>query len=192
MSTQETARCFYTAMRAEINQHLNIVNQVYTIYLAGATALFAGSMNKGGNQNLLLLLPFLSLGAANMLASHERAIGSIAAYCARELDRFLGNDADAVVQWDKSVSIKKFKSGHYASNRAGALTLVVVPGLAALLLNGFKTLGSLGWTLPLNGMEIIIRLCTWLLCAACLYREAWLIIGTARYRQELGSQFTQR
>lgn len=191
MSTQETARCFYTAMRAEINQHLNIVNQVYTLYLAGASALFAGSMNKDGNQNLLLLIPFLSLGAANMLASHERAIGSIAAYCARELDKFLSNEMDSVVQWDKSLSIGRFKNSHYASNRAGGLTLVVIPGLAALFLNGFKTLRAASWTLPLNKIETTIKLTAWFLCAACLYRAASLIIETACYRKELGARFTK-
>jgi len=185
MSNPETARCFYTAMRAEVNQHLNIVNQVYTLYLAGTSALFAGSMNKDGNYNLLLLIPFLSLGAANMLVSHERAIGSIAAYCARELDKFLSEEKDSVVQWDRSESIERFKSGHYASNRAGALTLVVIPGLAALLLNGFKTLRASSWSLPLDKVNNLIKLLAWILCAVCLYRAASLIAETAQFRKEL-------
>jgi len=185
MSNPDTARCFYTVMRAEINQHLQIVNQVYTLYLAGTSALFAGSMNKDGNYNLLLLIPFLSLGAANMLVSHERAIGSIAAYCARELDKFLSEEKDSVVQWDRSESVERFKSGHYASNRAGALTLVVIPGLAALLLNGFKTLRALSWSLPLDKVDNLIKLLAWILCAVCLYRAASLISETAQFRKEL-------
>ena len=32
-SEQETARCYYTAMRFEINQYLQIINQIYTLYL---------------------------------------------------------------------------------------------------------------------------------------------------------------
>jgi len=191
MSNQETARCFYTAMRAEINQHLNIVNQVYTLYLAGTSALFAGSMSKDGNYNLLLLIPFLSLGAANMLVSHERAIGSIAAYCAQELDKFLSEEKDSVVQWDSSESIGRFKIGHYASNRAGALTLVVIPGLAALLLNGFKTFRASSWSLPLDKIDNFIKILAWFLCAVCLYRAASLIAETAKFRTELSEDPNQ-
>lgn len=61
MSQEETARCYYTAMRLELNQHLQIVNQIYTLYLGGVAALFAASLTREGKSNLLLLVPFLSL-----------------------------------------------------------------------------------------------------------------------------------
>jgi hypothetical protein len=180
MSDQETARCFYTAMRAEINQHLAIVNQIYTLYLAGITALFAGSLYKDGNPNLLLLIPFLSLGAANMLGSHERAIGSIAAYCAQDLNSILNKNGEAVVQWDRSKMLRNYKDSHYASNRAGGLTLIVIPGIAALFLNIFLRLSST------NPVWSQVKLIAWIAGALCLKRAGWVIIQTARYRKKLG------
>jgi hypothetical protein len=186
MTDQETARCFYTAMRAEINQHLSIINQIYTLYLAGVTALFAGSLNEDGNHNLILLIPFLSLGAANMLSSHERAIGSIAAYCAQDLDSVLNKDGESVVQWDRSRMLRNFKDSHYASNRAGGLTLVVIPGVVALALSIYFRISSPGHFIS------SIKICAWIVGLICLARAGWVIIQTAQYRKKLGDEMSVR
>jgi len=190
MSEQETARCFYSAMRSEINQHLLIVNQIYTLYLGGTTALFAGALHKEGNHNLLLLIPYLTLGAANMLGSHERAIGSIAAYCAQELEDSLSRNGEAVIQWDRSKNIRKFKDSHYASNRAGGLTLVVFPGIAALCLAVFFIYSSLSISPPVHS-GLWIKVIAASVGALCLVRASWIIIQTARYREKLGDMHNQ-
>lgn len=185
MSEQETARCFYTAMRSEINQHMVIVNQIFTLYLGGITVLFAGSLHRDGNHNLLLLIPFLSLGAANMLGSHERAIGSIAAYCVQDLDSILNKNGEPVVQWDRSRMLKRYKDGYYASNRAGGLTLIVFPGIAALFLNAYlrnnSGIHSVSW----------VKIVAWCVSILCLARAGWVIIQTARYRKKLDDSYNQ-
>lgn len=185
MSEQETARCYYTAMRSEINQRMVIVNQIFTLYLGGITVLFAGSPHKDGSHSLLLLIPFLSLGAANMLGSHERAIGSIAAYCAQDLDSILIKSGEPVVQWDRSRMLKRHKDGYYASNRAGGLTLIVFPGIAALFLNVYfrcdSGIHSVSW----------IKGLSWCVCTLCLARAGWVIIQTAQYRKKLVDSYTQ-
>lgn len=186
MSEQDTARCFYTAMRSEINQHLLIVNQIYTLYLGGTTALFAGALHRDGNHNLLLLIPYLSLGAANMLGSHERAIGSIAAYCAQELEVSLNTNGESVTQWDRSKNLRKFKDSHYASNRAGGLTLVVFPGIAALCLAAFFIYSSLTRLSPADHSGLGIKVIAACVGALCLVRAGWIIIETALYRKKLG------
>lgn len=152
MGEQETARCFYTAMRTEINQHLLIVNQVYTLYLGGTAALFAGALHKEGNHNLLTLIPYLTLGDVNILGSHERAIGSVAAYCAQELEDSLNKNGRAVTQWDRSKNIRKIKDSHYASYRVGGLTIVVFPGIAALCLAVFFIYSSLRISPPVHSV----------------------------------------
>jgi hypothetical protein len=190
MGEQETARCFYSAMRSEINQHLLIVNQIYTLYLGGTTALFAGALHKEGNHNLLLLIPYLSLGAANMLGSHERAIGSIAAYCAQELEDSLNKNGGAVTQWDRSKNLRKFKDSHFASNRAGGLTLVVFPGIAALGLAVFFIYSSLNVS-PVVSSGSWIKIIAACIGALCLVRAGWIIIQTARYRKRLGDMHNQ-
>jgi hypothetical protein len=190
MGEQETARCFYTAMRSEINQHLLIVNQIYTLYLGGTTALFAGALHKDGNYNLLLLIPYLTLGAANMLGSHERAIGSIAAYCAQELEDSLNKNGGGVTQWDRSKNIRKFKDSHYASNRAGGLTLVVFPGIAALCLAAFFICYSSRISPPVHS-GLWIKAIAACVGALCLIRASWIIIQTAQYRKKLGAMVNQ-
>jgi hypothetical protein len=133
-------------MRTEINQHLLIVNQIYTLYFAGITALFAAAVSKEGHRYLLLLIPFLSLGVANMIGTHERVIGSIAAYCVQELDPAFKRNGSHIVQWDNSDILKQLKENHYESNRAGGLTLIALPGTGALLISlVLKLYSQKGW-----------------------------------------------
>jgi hypothetical protein len=133
MAPADTARAYYTAMRTEINQHLQIVNQTQTLYLGAVTALFAGALGEHGNKNLLLLVPFLGLGAATIINSHERIIGCIAAYCARELGEFLEAHSEEAPQWDDSEVLTRLLDQHFGSNLFSSLYLIVLPGLAALL-----------------------------------------------------------
>jgi hypothetical protein len=58
-------------MRIEINQHLHLIDQIYTLYPAGATALFMASMSKDGKYSPLFLVPFLSLGSVRSLQSYQ-------------------------------------------------------------------------------------------------------------------------
>ena len=186
MREQETARCFYTAMRTEINQHLLIVNQIYTLYFAGITALFAAAVSKEGHRYLLLLIPFLSLGVANMIGTHERVIGSIAAYCVQELDPAFKRNGSHIVQWDNSDILKQLKENHYESNRAGGLTLIVLPGTGALLISlVFKLYSQKGWISPLD--IHLLWPAAWLTCLLCLAAAAKIIIKTAEYRRRVGN-----
>jgi hypothetical protein len=186
MSEQETARCFYTAMRTEINQHLLIVNQIYTLYFAGITALFAAALSKEGHRYLLLLIPFLSLGVANMIGTHERVIGGIAAYCVQELDPAFKRNGNYIVQWDNSDVLKQLAKSHYESNRAGSLTLIVLPGAGALLISiTLKLYSQKGWIGPLQTHPLWPV--AWLTCLLCLAAAATIIIKTAQYRRKVGN-----
>jgi hypothetical protein len=52
MTKEDTARCFYTVMRAELNQHLQTINQIYSLYLGAVAVLFAGAFSDN-NYDLL-------------------------------------------------------------------------------------------------------------------------------------------
>jgi hypothetical protein len=121
-----------------------------------------------------------------MLGSHERAIGSIAAYCAQELEDSLNTNGETVIQWDRSKNLRKFKDSHYASNRAGGLTLVVFPGIAALCLAAFFIYSSLTRLYPADHSGLGIKVIAACVGALCLVRAGWIIIQTARYRKKLG------
>ena len=173
-------------MRTEINQHLLIVNQIHTLYFAGVTALFAAAVSKEGHRYLLLLIPFLGLGVANMIGTHERAIGSIAAYCLQELDPAFKRNGSHIVQWDNSDILKQLKENHYESNRAGGLTLIVLPGAGALIISiTLKLYSQKGWISPL-GIHFLWPV-AWLTCISCLAGAAIIIIKTAQYRRRIGN-----
>jgi hypothetical protein len=170
-------------MRSEINQHLQIVNQIYTLYLAGATALFAASMSKDGKYNLLLLLPFLSLGAANLLGSHERNIGCIAAYCANNLDIILQEGGANVEQWDNSSMLYKLKNRNFNSNLFASLSLVVAPGVVALMISIYKFLTINGSPWPTYPLVML----GWFAGLACVIASLIVICCTTNYRNKMAS-----
>ena len=182
-SDEETARCYYAALRLEINQHLQIVNQIYTLYLGGVTALFVASLSIEGKFNLLLLVPFLSLGAANLLGSHERTIGCIAAYCAVHLDKVLNKNDVSVIQWDNSIMLDNLKNRNFISNQNASLSLIVAPGLAALVISILKFLILNGFHLPLQHPLVLIG---WFVGIICICFTVSIIEYTARYRKEMG------
>jgi hypothetical protein len=180
-SEQETARCYYTAMRFEINQHLQIINQIYTLYLAGTTALFVASMSKEGNYNLLLLVPFLSLGAANLLGSRERNIGCIAAYCSNELDKILQKDGACITQWDNSFVLHELRYRNFNSDQAASLMLVAAPGIVAWAISILKFFNLAGFPLP----KFPLVFAGWLAGPVCIICTVIIISLTARYRKRM-------
>jgi hypothetical protein len=175
MTKEDTARCFYTAMRTELNQHLLIINQIYSLYLGAATALFAGAFSSK-NFDLLYLVPFLSFGAANLLGSHDKAISCIAAYCAEVLDQIFSDTDSHVTQWDNSRMLENLKANHYNAQLRGGLMIVVIPGVIALLVAIIKT-GPLK-----NGIYMLA-----LTCGLYFLVGAFLIFSdTAEYRRKMG------
>jgi hypothetical protein len=172
-------------MRFEINQHLQIVNQIYTLYLAGATALFAASMSKDGKYNLLLLVPFLSLGAANLLGSHERNIGCIAAYCANNLEEVLRKNSSKVVQWDNSSMLFELKDSNFISNKAASLALVAAPGAVALAINICKFYTTMKG-FPSPTLLVCLVYLGWLFGIISIYFTYQIISNTAEYREKMG------
>jgi hypothetical protein len=183
VSEQETARCYYAAMRLEINQHLQIVNQIYTLYLAGVTALFAASMSRDGKYNLLLLLPFLSLGTANLLGSHERNIGCIAAYCASNLDIVLQKGGASVQQWDNSSMLCELKNKNFISNLFASMALVAAPGVVALIISIYKFSIINGFPYPRYPL-VLLGWVAGLFCVYCTFTVIW---HTAEYRKTMAS-----
>ncbi|MCX5953409.1 MAG: hypothetical protein NTZ40_07935 [Cyanobacteria bacterium] len=181
VSEQETARCYYTAMRFEINQHLQIINQIYTLYLAGTTALFVASMSKEGNYNLLLLVPFLSLGAANLLGSRERNIGCIAAYCSNELDKILQKNGASITQWDNSFVLHELRYRNFNSDQVASLMLVAAPGIVAWAISIFKFYKLVDFPFPKFPLVFL----GWLAGLVCICCTVLIIILTARYRKRM-------
>lgn len=179
MTKEDTARCFYTVMRAELNQHLQTINQIYSLYLGAVAVLFAGAFS-GNNYDLLYLVPFLGFGAASLLGSHDRAISCIAAYCAKELDDVFKATDSHITQWDNSPMLSDLKDSHYNSQRGGSLMIIVSPGVIALLSTLFLgKAGPLSWPLDTFGFFIGSYF------IVCSFLVIW---DTAEYRREMGGR----
>ncbi len=164
-------------MRTELNQHLQTINQIYSLYLGAVAVLFAGAFTSR-NYDLLYLVPFLGFGAASLLGSHDKAISCIAAYCAKELDEVFKATDSHITQWDNSTMLRDLKDRHYNSQRGGGLMIIVSPGVIALLFTmNFKNTLPLSWSIDTFGLF------TGLFFIISAIGVIW---DTAEYRRKMG------
>jgi hypothetical protein len=132
MSAGDTARVYYTAMRGELNQHLEIVHQTTNLYLGAVTLLFGAALKEPVTEEVILIVPFLSMSASIMIGHHERVTGTIAAFCAAELDPFLREIGESAPQWDNSHALDIYQKDLLISRFRGTALIVFLPGALAL------------------------------------------------------------
>jgi hypothetical protein len=94
-STTQVAPEYYKALRAEIVARYQMRDQIMIAYLGATGTLLSFALQKlqSGDQrlvqSLLVLLPFLSLGALSMIAQHQEQVTAYYQYFVIELRQFL-------------------------------------------------------------------------------------------------------
>ena len=123
---------YYSAARDAINNRVKLRDSVLIFYLASVATIFGAAFGTSLNTDLLLMVPFVALGASFMLSQHHTTIGSIVRYLALELNSPEEN-ATNIIHWDvsKSATNKNKKSMSLIVN--SHIVLVIFPALAALL-----------------------------------------------------------
>ena len=150
MSAGDTARAYYVALRGELNQHLAIAHQTLYLYLGAVTALFGTTLTIDGKQEILMIVPFLSLGASVIISHHERVTGTIAAYCAKELDGFLHEIGEHAPQWDNSHALDIYQKDLLLTRLWGNSLIIILPALIATIINWRFAIvfpGAMSWWL---------------------------------------------
>ncbi|WP_447469691.1 hypothetical protein [Vibrio harveyi] len=128
---------YYECARNETIQRIRLRDYILLIYLGATTATYGVALKNSLVAEVLLIVPFLALGAAIIISQHNSTIGSLARYCAKELGGKLSEilpDSN-IPQWDNS-NVLKGRSSYYVSLRAwGSVVILVVPCIPALVLN---------------------------------------------------------
>src|SRR5262245_43565578 len=108
MNAEETARKYYESARQELIQRIQLRDNVVLAFLVAIATIFGISLGTSTRSEILLIVPYLALGATVLVVQHHAVIGAIGDFLCRELEPFfikMGHDAP---QWDSSQAIKSY------------------------------------------------------------------------------------
>jgi len=137
----EAAIKFYEAAREEMMKRMKIRDNILIVYLGVITSLFAVAI-KMNSYNILLSVPFLTLGASLLIAEHYVAMGRLSFFCASEIAAFLIENKINVPQLDTSETYYKFTKFSVYARCVSYLILTELPPIMALCYNKQHALNS--------------------------------------------------
>ena len=96
---------YFKELRAETVERLKMRDQILLGYLAAAGALIGyGQQNAKFNLSLVLVVPFLALGAATVITQHQDQIAALNEYISLDLANNLPDRMTPVVNFNASTS----------------------------------------------------------------------------------------
>jgi hypothetical protein len=141
MSKTTTARTNYDAARAELLTRVRLRDQVLLIYLGFAGAIFGVSLASTGvtlsasNHEILLVLPFLSLGFSILVSQHNAVIGAIILFNTNEINAFLAKHDEGAPEFTSSLSFKGHSPRSNLLRLWGHTIILLVPCIVSLAVN---------------------------------------------------------
>ena len=135
MSAGDNARQYHLTARTELIQRIQLRDYVLLVFLAAVGTLFGIAFRTSAEPEILLVVPYLTLGAAVIISQHQEVIGSLGSFMSNELHPFLDSIDDAAPEWDTSKALKKHLTTAIWMRTLGHLILLIIPSLAALALN---------------------------------------------------------
>ncbi|OGB62353.1 MAG: hypothetical protein A2Y94_11420 [Caldithrix sp. RBG_13_44_9] len=135
MSSGDTARIHHHTARLEIIERLRLRDNVLVTFLGAIGALFGISFGTSVNKEILLVIPYLSLGAATIISQHQEVIGSLGQFLHNELQPFMNTINESAPQWDTSDALGRYMQQAIWLRTIGHLLLIITPALIALFLN---------------------------------------------------------
>lgn len=121
----------YIAARSEIIERLKLRDQAFYLYLAAVSTIYGIGVGKDKINELLLIIPFLSLGVASILAQHNITIGAIASYIRTDLNGYFLN----VSHWDNSTSLRRVFRHQSLFRKISSYITIGIPPVVSLIIN---------------------------------------------------------
>lgn len=137
MSSGDTARTNYVSVREEIRERIQLRDNVLVLYLGAVGAVLGVALSSRSiSIELLLIIPYLALGATAIISQHHTMIGSLGCFLASELEPFLKEIGEYAPQWDASKTIRaRSHRFSWLGRRVGHIVLIDIPAVAALFFN---------------------------------------------------------
>jgi len=176
MDKLELMKTFYDSARTELIERIQLRDNALLLYLGAMGALFGATLSALIASEVLLVSPFIALGAAIIICQHNAVIGALASYCATEIQAYLDEimPNEGPTQWENSASLKEYHQRSTDLRSIGHAILIVIPAIAALAVNWRHALYS---PFP-NGI-------LWWSGALCVGVSMWLIRLVHSWRTRL-------
>ena len=136
MSAGDSARVFYELAKRESVERVRLRDNVLLLYIGAITTIFSFAMGRE-DLEILLVIPFMTLGAVIIISQHNAVIGTLSAYCASEIGPFLKSltPPEDAPQWDTSKALKTYSGYAITMRTVGHSLLTLLPACIALYLN---------------------------------------------------------
>jgi hypothetical protein len=135
MSSGDSARTFYESARQELIQRIQLRDNVLLVYLGAIGTIFSVSLGTTVKPEILLVIPYLALGASVIVSQHNAVIGSLGIFLVFEIGPFLQKLKEGAPQWDNSASLHEYSTRAIWMRSFGHFLLIIVPPVAALSIN---------------------------------------------------------
>jgi len=174
---------FYSAARDAINNRVKLRDNVLIFYLAAIATIYGAAFGTKENTDLLLMVPFVALGASFMLTQHHTTIGSIVNYLAFEFKLpSKSEDFRDNLHWDISESVTGNNKRSMFLVICSHLALIVLPAFAALFYKAFEN-----GKFSLSGLSFIVFVLGILALIFCCF----LIFSAHRYRAKINDKINE-
>lgn len=132
----ETARMFYESARSELIARIGLRDGALVAYLGAVGAIFGVALGSASHLPILLVVPFLALGAEFVISQHTEIIGAISNYCSAEIAPLLTTKSNVVPQWDNSKSLAAYSKSAVYRRTYGNIALICLPAVMGLTIIG--------------------------------------------------------
>lgn len=133
MSACDTARTSYESSRNEILERIRLRDNALLAFLGTTGLVFGVASGTPPRPQFLLILPYLSLGAAFIVTQHDRTIGAICAFLTQELDPFLHEHSENAPTWEACDFLRRYSSTAINLRSVSHSILILMPAGLALV-----------------------------------------------------------
>ncbi len=128
----------------QIVARVGMRDNVLLVYLGAAGTIYSIALGTSANKEILLTIPFLTLGCSVIVSHHNILIGALLDFCSKEIRGFIRNTHPdkEVPQFDCSDSFKKYLSATLRLRTWGHAIILVIPAIVALACNWDHALGA--------------------------------------------------
>ncbi|WP_221076762.1 hypothetical protein [Agarivorans aestuarii] len=178
MDNIKLAEAYYECARNEIIQRIRLRDYILLVFLGAVSAIFSSVFRSSAEIEIVLVIPYLTLGAGVLVCQHNSKIGSLAEYCSVELEKFFHTNLEGSLppQWDNSKSLKEYSKYSITLRSWGHFIILLAPCAPALMLTVEHATGS-------------FPLCVvWWGCLVCCGFVAWLKRHSFHVRNDIHSK----
>ena len=175
MSSETTIK-LYESARNELIHRIGLRDNILLVFLGAVATILGLALSKPDMKEIMLTIPFLSLGASVLVSQHNSLIGALGEYCSQEIGKFLEKEYDneVVSQWDNSKALERYSSHAMTLRTLGHIMLLLFPSFISLIFNvNYSFDFSLRYTL------------VWWICFFTFILSLYYIIDTHYWRKNI-------